>query len=195
MASTAAVVGKSDLAYDCLCSYRDRWILPNGMHLNREIGDRGTSHFAGVPVDLMSEQAPFTINEMCGVSCGISDMLVQGWGDCVRVFPAAPAKWRDLLFVDLLTEGAFTVSGLMRDGQVRWVGIVAGVNRVCRLRDPFEEEGFQVVGADPERDGGDLTWPMAAGQTVVLFTEGYGDPDLEREAGEIRTAAARWLSV
>jgi hypothetical protein len=36
---------------------------------------------------------------------------------------------------------------------------------------------------------------MAAGQTVVLFTEGYGDPDLEREAGEIRTAAARWLSV
>ncbi|MDP6778348.1 MAG: glycoside hydrolase N-terminal domain-containing protein, partial [Candidatus Latescibacteria bacterium] len=141
MASTAAVVGKSDLAYDCLCSYRDRWILPNGMHLNREIGDRGTSHFAGVPVDLMSEQAPFTINEMCGVSCGISDMLVQGWGDCVRVFPAAPAKWRDLLFVDLLTEGAFTVSGLMRDGQVRWVGIVAGVNRVCRLRDPFEEEG------------------------------------------------------
>ena len=195
MASLGAVVGKADLAYDCLCSYRDRWILPNGLHYNREVGDRGTSHFARVPRERISEQAPFTINETCGVSCGISDMLVQGWGDCIRIFPAVPAAWRDLLFVDLLTEGAFTVSALMREGQVRWVRIGASVNRACSLRDPFGEAAFEVVGTDPEKEGSLLAWPMEAGQVVALFAEGYRRPDLEQEAEEIRSATASWLSV
>jgi hypothetical protein len=29
------------------------------------------------------------------IDAGISDMLVQGWGDCIRVFPAVPARWKN----------------------------------------------------------------------------------------------------
>ena len=195
MVSLAAVIGKPEMAYSFLCCYRDRWILPNGLHFNREIGEQGHSHFARVPRERISADAPFTINETCGLPCGICDMLVQGWGDCIRIFPAVPSKWRDLLFVDLLTEGAFTVSALMRDGQVRWVRIESKVDRLCRLRDPFGGAGFQVVGADPEREGSVLTWPMVAGQAVVLSTEGYREPDLEQEAEGVRMETAHWLSV
>ena len=118
MVCMAAAIGESEMAYNFLRCYRDRWILPNGLHFNREIGRQGNSHFFLADRERFSEKAPFTINETCGISSGISDMLVQGWGDCIRVFPAVPARWKDILFVDLLTENAFKVSALMRAGRV-----------------------------------------------------------------------------
>jgi len=195
MVSLAAVIGRPEMAYSFLCCYRDRWILPNGLHFNREIGEQGHSHFARVPRERITADAPFTINETCGISCGISDMLVQGWGDCIRVFPAVPARWQDLLFVDLRTEGAFAVSSLMREGQVRWVRITAGVDGLCRVRNPFEQDEPMVTGAAPEVERELLVWSMAAGQTVTLFTAGYEHPDLRREAEEIRSVSIQRLSL
>jgi alpha-L-fucosidase 2 len=187
MVSLAAIVGRGEMAHNFLSCYRDRWILPNGLHFNRELGRPGNSHFALTEGENLSEKAPFTINESCGIACGISDMLIQGWGDCLRVFSAVPACWRDLLFVDLLTEGAFRVSGLMREGQVRWVRITAGADGPCRLRNPFrEDDDFQVCGCTPERHGDALEWAMTAGQTVTLFLSGYEEPDLQEEANRIR---------
>ena len=195
MASMAAVMGKPDMAHHFLRCYRERWILSNGLHFNKDIGDRGTSFFSGVPREWLSAEAPFTINETCGISCGMSDMLVQGWGDRVRIFPAVPQKWQDLLFVDLRTEGAFTVSALMRQGRVQWVRIVAGSDGLCRLREPFGEAEFEISGADPIRCDSDLSWDLKAGETVVLHTSGYEQPDLSREAEEIRTQPDQWLNL
>ena len=186
MVSLAATIGKPEMAHNFLRCFQDRWTLPNGLHFNREIGEQGNSHFSCPSVERFSRDAPFTINETCGVSCGICDMLVQGWGDVIRVFPAVPEKWRDLLFVDLRTEGAFTVSALMREGQVRWVHIEAEVDSPCRLRNPFGETEFQALGATPTRDGDVLVCPVSAGQTVTLFSAGYERPDLRQEAQHIR---------
>jgi len=186
MVSLAAVIGRGELAYNFLRHYRDHWTLPGGLHFNREVGRRGDSHFGGVEYERISEQAPFTIETTCGIACGISDMLLQGWGDRLRVFPAIPRHWRDLLFVDLRTEGAFAVSALMRGGRVRWVRITAGVDGPCRLRNPFGERPFAVAGPAPTEDGDLLTWTMAAGQTVTVFVSGFDRPDLAREAAAIR---------
>lgn len=186
MVSLAAIVGEGGMAYNFLCHYRDHWTLPNGLHVNREISRTGDSHFGGVARQRVSELAPFTIEAMCGISCGISDMLVQGWGDCLRIFPAIPSCWRDLLFVNLRTEGAFLVSALMREGRVRWVRIAATVDGTCRLRNPFGNDEFEVAGGEPLREDGLLQWPMRAGQVITLWTSGYRSPDLAREAEEIR---------
>ena len=167
MISMAAVTGRGEMAYSFLRQYRDNWMLPNGLHVNRELGDRGNTRFWVKP-EAVDREAPFTMEACCAVSCGISDMLVQGWGDCIRVFPALPTHWRDVQFTDLLTEGAFRVSASRRDGQTRWVRVTAGVERQCVLRNPFAAEGVQASGCNPVREGDDLCWPMAAGQTVTL---------------------------
>ncbi len=186
MVSLAAVIGRGELAYNFLRHYRDHWTLPSGLHFNREVGLQGDSHFGGIEHERISAEAPFTIETTCGIPCGISDMLLQGWGDLLRIFPATPRQWRDVLFVDLRTEGAFMVSALMRDGRVRWVRIVAEADGPCRLRDPFDGEEFAVSGAAPAEEGGVLTWPMTAGQTVTLSAPGFEQPDLAREAAAIR---------
>ena len=192
MVSMAAVVGKREMAYQFLRRLRDRWLLPNGLHVNREMGRAGDSRFSTSAAEV--EKAPFTMEANCGVACGISDMLVQGWGDVIRLFPGTPARWQDALFVDLLTEGAFRVSAMMREGEVVWVRIRATVDRVCRLRDPFPGREFSATGARPERDGDLLVWPMRAGDVVTL---GVGDvePDFAAERARIRTAERPWIRL
>ena len=190
MVCLAAAIGESEMAYNFLRCYCDRWTFPNGLHFNREIGRQGNSHFFLADKEDFSDKAPFTINETCGISSGISDMLVQGWGNCIRVFPATPARWKDVLFVDILTEGAFRVSGLMREGRVCWIRITAEVDRLCRVRNPFDESQFVASGCTPRRENGLLIWPMTSGQTVSLSLPGFETPHLQLEAGAVRAQGA-----
>ena len=192
MVSMAAVVGKREMAYQFLRRFRDRWVLPNGLHVNREMGRAGDSHFSVSDAEV--EKAPFTMEANCGIACGISDMLVQGWGDVIRVFPGTPARWRDALFVDLLTEGAFRVSALMRASEVVWVRIRATVDRVCRLRDPFADRELSATGCRPERDGDLLVWPMRAGDVATLRV-GDSEPDLAAEHARVRAAERPWIRL
>jgi hypothetical protein len=115
---------------------------------------------------------PFTLEASCGVSAGISDMLVQGWRDTVRVFPAVPAHWRDVAFRDLLTEGAFRVSAIRRESRTVWVSIRAGVARTLRLRNPFGDAPVAVSGGVLCREGQLFVGELAAGQEVILCIEG-----------------------
>jgi len=190
MVSFAAVLGKPDMAYGFLRRYREDWTLPNGLHFNREIRENGGTHFSTPPEGLQA-QGQFTINETTGITCGISDMLVQGWGDCIRIFPATPDRWQEALFVDLLTEGAFRVSALRKRGAVCWVRITAGVDRLCRLRHPFGGKEFCTDGCTPECEGDDLIWTMTSGQTVTLFTPGHESVDLAEESRRIRAMGCR----
>jgi len=93
--SFAAVLGRSGWAYDSLRQFYEHWIGPNGLHFNRDFQETGMTIFA-CPLD---GYAPFTMEANCGVSQGICDMLVQGWGDIVRIFPAVPDRWRDVASV------------------------------------------------------------------------------------------------
>ena len=99
-------------------------------------------------------------------------MLLQGWGDVVRVFPAVPAHWRDLAFRDLLCEGAFRVSAVRSAGLTQWVRVKAGVTRLLRLRDPFDGAEFASRGPALRRAGRDLLADLRRGQSVTLWRPG-----------------------
>lgn len=195
MISLAAMVGRADMARNYVCRFRDTYLLPNAVYAFTG-GYQGGTFFAAPSIhDKQADPRDVLhwhplqgmgFDATGGVSRGLSDMLVQGWNDIIRVFPATPLRWADALFIDLLTEGAFRVSALKREGTVRWVRIRASVERLCRLRNPFADQPFQVGGADPRRDGDLLVWPMKAGQSVTLFTSGYARPDLDREQAHIR---------
>ncbi|MHC4872963.1 MAG: glycosyl hydrolase family 95 catalytic domain-containing protein, partial [Planctomycetota bacterium] len=98
MTSFGAVTGFTDFAYNCLCRYRDNWILPNRLHFNRTVGNKGDSWFSLDSINDFDKDGQFTVNESCAITGGICDMLVQGWGDKLRIFPAVPSRWQDLLF-------------------------------------------------------------------------------------------------
>jgi len=114
----------------------------------------------------------FTMEASCGVAAGVNDMLLQGWNDTVRVFPAVPAHWRDIAFRELVTEGAFTVSAIRRNGRTVSVIVRATVARRLRLRDPFAGADVSMSGAALVREGDCFVGPMNAGEEVVLCLEG-----------------------
>jgi alpha-L-fucosidase 2 len=166
--SFAAVLGRAGWAYDCLLQFAEHWVGPNGLHFNADLAQSGMSCFRYPP----GTYGPFTMEANCGVAAGIGDMLVQGWGDRVRVFPAVPDHWRDVAFRDLLTEGAFRVSAVRQDGRTVWVRVRATVDRRLRLRDPFAGEGVVGEGSCVRREGDDLIADLKAGQEVTMTRPG-----------------------
>lgn len=165
LASFGAVVGRGEFAYDSLLHLVEYWLRPNGLHFNRDLRATGTTFFR-------EGSAPFTIEANCGAAAGISDMLVQGWHDVVRVFPAMPEHWRDAAFRELLTEGAFRVSAVRQGSRTVWVQVTAGVKRQLRLRNPFGRSRFVVSGGKVREEEDLLLADLEAGQAITLYLEG-----------------------
>ena len=161
MVSFAAVVGRQEFAYDCLLHFITYWVGPNGLYFNRDTRNTGTTAYHG-------QDLKFTMEANCAVSAGISDMLVQGWNNVMRIFPAVPAHWLDIAFRDLLTEGAFRVSAIRRDGRTVWVKIVAGIARKLRLRNPFGDAPVKIVGAKKVQEGNMFVADLKKGQEIVI---------------------------
>ena len=148
--------------------------MPNGLHVNADW--RGTNHsdFGFESKRKLNRQsAPFTHEANCSVCAGISDMLLQGWRDVVRVFPAVPEHWRELAFRDLITEGAWKVSAVRHLGQTVWVKVVATVPGLLRLLDPFGGETPDVPQGRVLLNEGRYEATLAAGESVVLQRKGY----------------------
>ena len=187
MVSLGAVIGRAEFAYDCLLHFAEYWVGPNGLHFNRDIRCTGTTHYRG-------HSLQFTMEASCGVCAGISDMLVQGWGDTVRVFPAVPEHWRDVAFRDLLTEGAFRVSAAREDSRTVWVRVVAGVDRTLRLRSPFGDAAVQVTGGQCRRDGDVFVAELAAGQAIDFCVQGCA-PNVADAAARTRASDTSRLGL
>ena len=179
MASMFAVAGWPEYAYDCLSQFADYNVGPNGLYANSD-SRRRDAEGGG-------EGSPFTLEASCAVSAEISDLLVQGWDDVLRVFPAVPFHWRDVAFRDLLAEGAFRVSALRRDGRTVWVKVVAGTASELSLRNPFGDAAVDIAGADLHREGDLWIGPLAQGQEVILGLEGVS-VSFEEEAMRVRSS-------
>jgi hypothetical protein len=65
---------------------------------------------------------------------GIQTMLLQSWGDTIRIFPAMPAAWGDAVFHNLRAEGAFLVSAERRNGKTQWVRVKSLAGEPCRIQ-------------------------------------------------------------
>jgi len=92
----------------------------------------GLSRFL-LPNGLYKEAGPVMETPLSAAQC-IHDMLLQSWGDTIRVFPAAPDDWPDITFHDLRTEGAFLVSAVRKDGKTQFVRIKSLAGEPCRIR-------------------------------------------------------------
>lgn len=92
-----------------------RHTYPNGFQLNNPHGIENLS------------TVPNTINEM----------LCMGHQDLVRVFPVWP-RGKDAFFSQLRVEGAFLVSGELKEGMIACVSVFSEKGRVLNLVNPWK---------------------------------------------------------
>ena len=84
------------------------------------------------------------------LSCAesINNMLLQSWGDKIKVFPAVSEKWADVSFDKLLAEGGFEISASRKNGKTQFVKIKSLAGEPLRIQ-PNIEGKIQIKG---ERD-------------------------------------------
>jgi alpha-L-fucosidase 2 len=190
MASFMAMIGDGRMAHDFLCAFKDRWIRPNGLHFNREVGKFGHSNFVlgrcGTPKGELDTHGQLTINESCAFTRALCDMLLQSWDGKIRIFPAVPKRWDDAMFADLVAEGNFQVSAVRRAGKIIWVRIISCADGECRLKNPFGTIQYRIIGMKPTHDGELLVFPMRKGERVELCVPSFANIDLALQAKEIR---------
>ncbi len=105
----------------CFCS-------PNSFHLNGDQCKAGHSSFT---------YDPFTLEGNFAFASAIQEMLLQSHNGIIRIFPAVPAGWKNISFVNLRTEGAFLVSARIENGIFDSFTITAPEGGIARLQLPF----------------------------------------------------------
>ena len=116
-------------AADALRTFATCFCLPNSFHVNGDQSGTGKSKFT---------YRPFTLEGNFACAEGIQEMLVQSQGGIVRLFPAVPAGWRDISFIDLRAEGALLVSAEMKDRRMDLVRIRSEQGGRVRVQNPFD---------------------------------------------------------
>jgi alpha-L-fucosidase 2 len=82
---------------------------------------------------MYTEAGPVVETPLSG-SQSLHDMLCQSWGGTIRIFPAVPTAWQDVVLHDFLTQGAFLVSAARVAGKTSFVRVRSLAGEPCHLR-------------------------------------------------------------
>jgi alpha-L-fucosidase 2 len=156
-ACLAARAGQPETAGKYLDLFVKAFVSRNGFHLNGDFKRLGHSSFT---------YRPFTLEGNFAAAAAVHEMLLQSWGDRVRVFPAAPNSWRDAQFEDLRAEGGYTVSATRRGGETTMVTVQAADDGVLRLRNPFGDRQPQWNRRDVHRLEDDYVVRLRRGEKL-----------------------------
>ncbi|MFI1396930.1 glycosyl hydrolase family 95 catalytic domain-containing protein [Streptomyces sp. NPDC020681] len=140
-ASMSALLGKGEDALKYLGELMTRFIQANTMY---------------------KESGP-VIETPLSAAQSLHDMVCQSWGGVIRVFPALPAAWGELVVHDFRTQGAFLLSAVREAGKTRWVRLTSEAGAPCVVRHGIE-------GAIEVRDarGRRLSWDPAGDGTIRI---------------------------
>ncbi|CAG7643027.1 glycoside hydrolase family 95-like protein [Paenibacillus allorhizosphaerae] len=126
------------------------------------------------PNTMYKEAGPVIESPLAGAE-SLHDLLLQSWGDGIRVFPAVPSEWADVVFHDLRAEGGFLVSAKRERGRTAWIRIRSLAGEPCRLRTDWEPDApvaCSKPGACRMDGSGWLTVELQQGEEAVLYPDG-----------------------
>ncbi|WP_374064459.1 glycosyl hydrolase family 95 catalytic domain-containing protein [Streptomyces himalayensis] len=173
-ASMSALLGKGDDALTYLGQLMTRFVQANTMY---------------------KESGP-VIETPLSAAQSLHDMICQSWGGIIRVFPALPAAWADLVLHDFRTQGAFLLSAVREDGATRWVRLTSEAGAPCVVR-------HGIAGDIEVRDGrgrglryedvadGTIHIALQKGESALITAKG-DRPELRIEPVQPIAAAPRW---
>ena len=158
-ASIAATLGLGDTALQCLRTLL-HMITPNTMY---------------------KEAGPVIETPLAGAEA-LQDMLLQSWGDRIRVFPAVPEEWQDAAFHQLRAEGGFLISAVRKEGMTSFIRVKSLAGEPCLIQSDLPKQGVvravravngTVVGDAYEVDCEDsklIRLQMHAGEEIILYS-------------------------
>lgn len=173
-ASMSALLGKGEDALEYLGELMTRFIQPNTMY---------------------KESGP-VIETPLSAAQSLHDMVCQSWGGVIRVFPALPAAWADLVVHDFRTQGAFLLGARRENGATRWVRLVSEAGAPCVVR-------HGIAGPVDIRDGRGRSLPhtdvgdgavrvaLRKGESALITAKG-DRPDLTVAPVHPNEEAPRW---
>jgi hypothetical protein len=100
------------------------------------------------------------------------ELLLQSWGNKIRIFPAVPDVWKEASFDQLRAQGGFLVSASRKAGKTEWVWIksVAGEPCIVKINDwksAFCKDKKNIVSLG----NGEFKVDLKAGEELVLFNQ------------------------
>jgi alpha-L-fucosidase 2 len=151
--SISSSIGDGNEAYRYLNQLIEGYVTPNTMY--KELG-------------------PVIETPLSGAQ-SIHDMLLQSWGDRIRIFPALPDGWNDAAIHDMRAEGGFLVSAIYKDGMTKVVRIKSLAGEPCRIQSnlpkPFMIKAQRDISVD-EIGPGSFEIDLRKDEEIVLYTEG-----------------------
>jgi hypothetical protein len=147
------------------------------------------------PNTMYKESGP-VVETPLSAAQSLHDMVCQSWGDVIRVFPAVPAAWRDLVVHDFRTQGAFLLSAAREAGRTRWVRLRSEAGAPCVVRHGIpgatevrDEDGRPVPHEDA--GGGAIRIALRKGRTALITAKG-DRPPMRIEPVAPNEPAPRW---
>jgi hypothetical protein len=116
-----------------------------------------------VTENTMYKEGSPVVETPLSASQSIHDMLCQSWGGVIRVFPAVPDKWADAALDNFLTQGAFLLSAVRRQGATAWVKVTSQAGQPCQVKHGIAGE---ISVSTP--DGAPVTWHALAGGVIQI---------------------------
>lgn len=104
------------------------------------------------PNTMYHENGSPVLETPISAACSILDMLIQSWDRKIQIFPALPTEWTDITIRDLLCEGGFEVSAVMRNRKLLWISVKnpCAKDGICTINAPFSEEDSLILHANGE---------------------------------------------
>jgi hypothetical protein len=162
-ASLYAALGRGNDAYENLQHF-----------LTKQIGNGGAILLTNT-FYMEAEGKNPVIETPLSATSAIMEMLLQSWGEKIRVFPATPDLWKDASFHKLRAEGGFLVSASRKNGKTEWVKIKSLAGKPCVLylpewkTLPVSDENIKV---NKVADG-EFQIELKQGQEITLQTNNF----------------------
>jgi alpha-L-fucosidase 2 len=124
-----------------------------------------------LPNTMYREAGPVIETPLSGASA-LHDLLLQSWGDALRIFPGVSDAWPDVAFHHLRAQGAFLVSAVRREGRTRLVRIESLAGAPCVVVTDMGRFRTEPRVSMRKRPDGAFELGLKRGQAVVLMPEG-----------------------
>ncbi len=135
---------------------------------------------------MYAEGSPVIESPLSFATC-IHDMLLQSWGGRIRVLPASPKRWPDVVFHRLRTQGAFLVSAKRKAGVTQFVSVESLVGSPCVIQTDIPSPKIYIdgrvvtSGKVREIDEGLYEIKLSKGETAILTPVDLKSTDLQIE--------------
>ena len=144
-AETIALIEKSKEYWLSLKGHHEGYSHTGASSINASLG-KGDEALASLkklfgtflrPNTMYKEAGPVIETPLSGAQ-SIHDMLLQSWGDKIRIFPALPSDWKDVSIYQMRTQGAFLVSAKRVKGKTVYINIQSLAGEPCIIKTDME---------------------------------------------------------